>query len=306
MTIVLNPYSEPEAWLDRLGPMLPDDDLLLWPETGEPSEVEFVIAWRLPRAAMQEFVNLQAVLSLSAGAEQWQSEGMPDVPVVRLADPAMSKEMAGYAVHWVMRHQRRFAEIIAQQRRGEWSEPPSTPAWDYDVGILGYGTIGATIGHAFRELDYRVSGWSRSGPSEPGVTHYAGTEQLDDFLGSVDAVVNVLPSTPETTGLLTGDRLAAMRPGSVLVNLGRGTVLDEDALIEALDDGPLGAAVLDVTDPEPPAADSPLWSHPAVVLTPHIAGRTRLETSSELVVDNITRIRNGQDPSPLLDRSRGY
>ncbi len=292
--------------MSRLGTMLPDDELLLWPELGDPAEVEFVIGWRLPRATMQSLVDLRAVLSLSAGAEQWQLDGMPDVPVVRLADPAMSSEMAGYAVHWVMRHQRRFDLVIDQQRRKEWSEPDSTPAWGYDVGILGYGTIGATIGQAFGELGYRISGWSRSRRSEPGVTHYAGAEQLDGFLAGVDAVVNVLPSTPETTRLLDRDRLAAMRPGSILVNLGRGTVLDEEALIDALDDGPLGAAVLDVTDPEPPSADSPLWTHPGVVLTPHIAGRTRLETSSELVVANIERIRRGEDPYPLLDRSRGY
>lgn len=306
MTIVVNPYSQREAWIERLGAMLPDDELRLWPDTGDAATVEFAIAWRLPRATMHSFTNLRAVLSLSAGAEQWQQEGMPDVPIVRLADPAMSSEMAAYAVHWVMHHQRRFDVILEQQRQGIWDEPPSTPAWDYNVGVLGYGTIGMTIGHAFKQLGYQVSGWSRSGRSEPGVTHYAGAEQLVEFLGAVDAVVNVLPSTPETTKLLDRPRLAAMRPGSVLVNIGRGTVLDEFALVEALDGGPLGAAVLDVTDPEPPPADSPLWNHPGVVLTPHVAGRTRLETSSELVVANIARIRSGEEPFPLLDRSVGY
>ena len=130
--------------------------------------------------------------------------------------------------------------------------------------------------------------------------------QLEAFLGDCDAVIDVLPSTDETRHVLDAERLAQFTEGSLLVNIGRGTTVDEVALLDALDSGPIAAAVLDVTDPEPPAEDSPLWQHPKVTLTPHVAGRTRLETSVALVVANIARIRSGEAPFPLLDRTRGY
>ena len=231
---------------------------------------------------------------------------MPDVPVVRLNDPAMADEMAAYALHFVIGHQRAMATVRVHQREHVWQEPFTTPSWDFRVGILGYGSIGRRIGDAFAALGYPVRAWSRTERETPGVVHYAGRQQLSAFLADCDAVVNVLPSTPETRHALDESTLAEFRDGSILVNIGRGATVDEASLLDALDRGPLAAAVLDVTDPEPPDAASPLWDHPQVTLTPHISGRTRLETSARLVVDNIERIRSGRLPFPLLDRARGY
>jgi len=306
VSIVVNPYSNPERWFAHLQELLPDDELHVWPEVGEPSEVEFVIAWRLPRGVVRTFENLRFILSLSAGAEQWLVDGMPEIPVVRLEDPSMSDEMAAYALHWVIRHQRSFELMVDQQGDRVWHEPPSVPAWDFRVGILGYGLIGARIGRAFAELGHPVRGWSRTGGPAAGVVRYEGVGQLEAFLGDCDAVIDVLPSTDETRHVLDAERLAQFTEGSLLVNIGRGTTVDEVALLDALDSGPIAAAVLDVTDPEPPAEDSPLWQHPKVTLTPHVAGRTRLETSVALVVANIARIRSGEAPFPLVDRTRGY
>ena len=307
MSIVLNPYRRDEEWSDVFAELLPDDEIHLWPELGDPEEVEFVVAWRMPRAALAQLPNLRAILSLGAGAEQWQKDGMPDVPVVRLADPAMSNEMASYALHWVIHLQRRFDLSVGLQRSHRWEEPEYTQAWAFPVGILGYGTIGSRIGRFFVELGHPVHAWSRSGGSSEGVEHYAGLDELGDFLGASRAVVNVLPSTPETTGLLTRERFGQFAEDSIFVNIGRGSVVEnEDDLVEAIDNGPLRAAVLDVTDPEPPAPDSPLFDHPAVFLTAHVAGSTQVRSAATLVADNIGRIRRGEEPFPLLDRARGY
>ena len=306
VSIVVNPYSEPERWLAHLQTLLPDDELHAWPETGDPDAVEFVIGWRLPRATVRSFVNLRYVLSLSAGAEQWLVDGMPDVPVVRLEDPSMSDEMAAYSLYWVMHHQRSFDRALDHQRAREWREPASVPAWEHRVGILGFGLIGARIARAFSDLGYPVRGWSRTGRRGEIGVQYAGADQLASFLGDSDSVINVLPSTGQTRHVLDAARLDQFTEGSLLVNIGRGATVDEAALVAALDDGPIDAAVLDVTDPEPPDEDSPLWDHPRVTLTPHVAGRTRLETAATLVVENIERIRNGDAPFPLLDRGRGY
>ena len=120
-------------------------------------------------------------------------------------------------------------------------------------------------------------------------------------------MVNVLPSTDATTGLLSAERLAQFAPGSIFVNIGRGTVLGDEAdLIAALESGPPKAAVLDVTDPEPPAEGSPLYTHPQVTLTPHISGMTQVRSAARLIAANVARLRAGQEPFPLLDRTRGY
>lgn len=307
MSIVLNPWARDEEWLEALSQMLPDEHISLWPECPDPAEVEFVIAWRMKRADLATFTSLRAILSLGAGAEQWQKDGTPDVDIVRLADPAMSDEMAAYALHWVIRLQRRFDVMAEQQAAGAWELVDWPQAPGFRVGILGYGTIGSRIGRAFSDLGYPVNAWSRSGTSDVAVQSFAGADELSDFLGSSDAVINVLPNTEATAGLLDADRLAQFANGSIFVNIGRGTVLSSEAdLLHALDTGPLRAVVLDVTDPEPPAPDSPLFAHPAVHLTPHVAGSTQVRTASRLIADNIMRVRAGERPFPLVDRTRGY
>lgn len=306
MTILLNPFSRPDEWLFHLSDLLPDENVVLWPDIADPVDVEFLVAWMMRRSDLSSFSSLQAILSLGAGTEQWQKDGTPDVPVVRLADPEMASEMAAYALYWVLNFQREFATAAAQQERKVFKQPAYTQASEFPIGILGYGTIGSRVGQAFWDLGYPVNAWSRSGGESPSVTHYGGLQQLDDFLSDSMAVVNVLPSTEATTGLLDAARFSAFADGSVLVNMGRGTVLDNQALMDALDSGPLRAAVLDVTSPEPLEPDSLMWTHPNLHLTPHIAGATQVRSAARLIAANIKRMRAGEEAFPLLDRGRGY
>ncbi len=306
MTVVLNPFSRHQEWLKHVSEELPGENVVLWPDVDDPSDVQFLVAWLMRRSDLATFTNLEAILSLGAGTEQWQKDGTPDVPVVRLADPEMASEMAAYALYWVLHFQREFSKTPGQQANKVFQQPPYTQTAQFPVGILGYGTIGARVGQAFADLGYPINAWSRSGGDSESVTHYQGLAQLDDFLANSMAAVNVLPSTEATTGLLDAKRFAALPAGSVFVNMGRGTVLDNEALMEALDSGPLRAAVLDVTSPEPLPEDSPLWSHPNLHLTPHIAGATQVSSASKLVAANIRRMLSGEEPFPLLDRSRGY
>ena len=306
MSILLNPYGQSDEWADAFARELPDEMIHVWPDCPDPADVEMLIAWRMRRDDLATFVNLRAILSMGAGAEQWQKEGSPEVPIVRLHDPTMSDDMAAYAVHWVLRLQRCFDVTDAQQRRGIWQEVHYPPASQYPVGVLGFGRIGRRVAEAFIALGHPVNAWSRSGGSGEGIAHYAGAGELEAFLGASDAVVNVLPSTPDTMGLMHAETFGWMRDGSVFVNMGRGSLVVEDDLIAALDGGRPRAAVLDVTEVEPTPPDSPLWTHPGVTLTPHIAGVTRIDTSAAIIAANVRRIRAGEQPFPVVDRSLGY
>lgn len=307
VSIIVNPWSRGEEWLEELRAALPTEEIHLWPECPDRDAVEFVVAWRMRRAELATFTGLRAILSLGAGAEQWQKDGTPGVDIVRLADPALSNEMAAYALYWVIRLQRHLDVIEDQQQHGLWEPVDYVPAPRFRVGILGYGTIGGRIGRAFSDLGYPVNTWSRSGTDDASVQSFQGVDELESFLGSSDAVINVLPNTEATTGLLDASRFGSFAPGAVLINIGRGTVLSSEAdLIDALDNGPLRAAVLDVTEPEPPAPDSALFTHPQVYLTPHIGGKTQVRTACRLVAANIVRVQRGERPFPLVERSRGY
>lgn len=285
---------------------MPDEDLRVWPDIGDRDEIDYLVAWRMSRADLATMPNLKAILCTGAGTEQWQKPGI-EVPIVRLADPEMANEMAAYALAWVIRHQRGFRDAEASQRKGAWEAPPYKQPYEYHVGVLGYGEIGSRIGRAFASLGYQVNAWTRSGRDEPNVNHFAGIDELDSFLAASDAVINVLPSTDATSGLLTADRLAQFRDGSIFVNVGRGTILaSESDLIAALDQGPLAAAVLDVTDPEPPVQGSPLYTHSSVTLTAHLSGATQIRSAASLIAANVARLRAGDPAFPLLDRSIGY
>ncbi len=313
MSIVVNPASRPDEWMAALAAELPDEELYLWPQVGNPGSVEYVLAWEMALDDLAGFPNLKAVFSLGAGVDQWltlaEHDELGSVDVVRLVDPAMSDQMAAYALYWVLHYQRGFDQVAGLRRQRQFKPPSLTDSSDHTVGILGHGSIGRRVGQAFIDLGYPINAWTRSGDRghpDPKITHFVGREQLDDFLAASRAVVNVLPNTEETSGLLDRDRLAAFSSGSVFINMGRGTVVSESDLLKALDGGPLRAAVLDVTDPEPPPSTSELFEHPKVVLTGHSAGVTVVSTASQVIGDNIRRLRRGQAAFPLLDPERGY
>lgn len=290
-----------------LGELLPSEELWLWPDCPDPGEVEMLVAWRMRRDDLATFTNLTHILSMGAGTEQWQREGSPDVAIVRLADPNMSTEMAAYALHWVVHFQRDFHVRFGADDLAEWGERTAPPPSEYPVGILGFGTIGRRIGEAFQHLGYPVNAWSRSGTDAEGVVSFAGLKELASFLAASNAVISVLPNTDATRGLLTAERFGQFRPGATFVNIGRGSVVDSETdLLAAVDAGQLGAVVLDVTNPEPPAQDTPLLAHPSVVITPHISGTTQIASAAELIAANIERIRAGEAPFPLVDKSVGY
>ena len=306
VSVMLNPTAERRRWRDILTRELPDEHIQLWPDVTDPDSVEFAVFWHHDPADLLRYRRLRTILSVSAGVEQFLGGAYPDLPIVRLSDPAMADEMAAYAVHWVVHFHRRMDTYLELQAVPEWRPIRTVDAHGFPVGILGYGVMGRRVGEALTRLGYPVGAWTRSGGHDPDITHHCGPAGLERMLGSSAAVINILPLTPETEELMNARRFAWCKPGALYMSMGRGGTTVESDLLAALDRGPLGKAVLDVTSAEPLPAGSPLWNHPRVRITPHASGFTRARTAAPVVAANIRRIRRGEQPFPLYQPGRGY
>ena len=216
-----------------------------------------------------------------------------DVPLCRVVDEDFRHGMFEYALWGVLWFQRRFDRALAHQRERVWKMYPQRAAADYHVGVMGLGEIGGYIADQLARLGYRVSGWSRSEKQLAGVTCYRGEEALDSFLGSLDGLINLLPLTAQTRGILAAQLFNRLPAGAVLINCGRGEHMVNEDVLAALESGQLAGAVLDVFPQEPLPADDPLWRHPQVVITPHMASAAPAEVIARQLLENIQRQRRG-------------
>ncbi len=303
-------YDDPEAWRAALAACLPGEAFRVWPdEVGNPEDVEFVLAWGPKRGELARFPNLKAIFSLGAGVEHlFRDPGLPQgIPVVRLVDPGLTLRMTEYVVHWVLHFHRGFHAYAQSQGRGEWRQRPAPPPPEKRrVGVLGLGTLGGDAAQTLAALGFDVAGWSRSPKDLNGVRCCAGEDAFPAFLSGLDIAVCLLPLTDETRGLIDRQALAALPRGACLINAGRGPQVVEQDLLDALDTGHLEAAALDVFEIEPLAGGHPFWTHPKVIVTPHIASQTSPDTAAPEIAANIRRIRAGEVPYPIADREKGY
>ena len=284
--------------VEVLGPELPAD----------PAAVEYVAAWRPPDGLFARLPRLRAVFALGAGVDGLlaRSDLLPSVALLKLADAGMAAQMLEYALIGVLAWQRRLGEYALLQQRRQWQPLPPRQRHEVRVSVLGLGRIGSEVASGLARLGYGTSGWSRSVHAIEGVHCCSGDAALADLLPRTDVLVNMLPSTAQTRGLLGRRQLALLPRGANVVHASRGDQLDAAALLELLDSGHLGAAWLDVFATEPLPPDSPLWTHPRVHITPHVAAVTLVEPAVAQVADNLRRLLRGQSPANQVDRARGY
>lgn len=299
-------YTE-EQLAEELRALAPGADIRPISAPGNLEEVTVLAVSALKGDLPAQLPNLQLVQKLGAGVDSIVAHpGLaPHVRVARLKPQEPAQEIAEYCLAYVLRSQRNMAQHAASQARSTW-EPlaPKRPA-ETTVGVLGLGHIGGMTARLMRDMRFRVLGWSRSPKEIKGVDCRHGGAALPQMLGECDYVCSILPSTPATRGLMDAGMLAAMKPDAVLINAGRGDLVDEAALAAALDKGTPGHAVLDVVSKEPLPADSPLWTHPQVTITPHVSG-WHLGDAMKDVVENLRRLEAGQDLLHEVDRKRGY
>ena len=285
----------------------PDLPFHIWPNTGEADQVRYLAAWVPPQDIGLRFPNLELFFSTGAGVDQFDLATLPpELPVVRMAEPGVIAGMVEYATMAVLALHRDLPTYIRQQRDRQWAAHRVYPAAKRRVGVLGLGVLGCAVLDQLRTFGFQLAGWSRTRREVDGVACYAGREELPAMLASTDILVCLLPLTQETRGILDAALFQHLPRGASLVHVGRGAHLDHQALLDALETGCLSGAVVDVTDPEPLPPEHPFWTHPKILLTPHIASMTQPETGVEQVLDNIRRHEAGAPLIGLVDRTRGY
>lgn len=297
-------YSQ---WKQLLQRELPDLDVRRAEDIEDPSQVRYALVWKPPIRFFHRWPNLELVINLGAGVDALVSrDDLPDVAVTRLSDPNMARMMAGYVLFAVLRYAREIPFFERMQREAQWCyRHPRSPE-TLRIGVLGLGELGKRAAEELARQGFSVAGWSRSPKRLEGIECYHGLDSLSAFLADCEILVVMLPSTPDTRGLLDAERLAALPRGASLINVSRGDIIDETALIEQLQSGHLGAATLDVFAKEPLEASSPLWGMQQVLITPHLASVALPDSAAAQVAENIRRLRQGKPPHHRVDLQRGY
>lgn len=271
-----------------------------------PSDVDYIVY--APNSDVQDFTpftRAKAVLNLWAGVENIVGNQTLKIPLARMVDPGLTKGM----VEWVTGHVLRYhlgMDIDITRKDTAWQPrtPPLAP--ERSVVVLGLGALGQAVSASLLGLGFDVTGWSRSSKDIKGVRCLHGTGGLHDALGRAEIAVLLLPDTPATENTLNADTLALLPKGAHIINPGRGPLIDDDALLAALDSDHIAHATLDVFRIEPLPSDHPYWAHPHVTVTPHIAAETRASTASQVIAENIRRGENGESFLHLVDRKLGY
>jgi glyoxylate/hydroxypyruvate reductase A len=303
----------PERWKRRFDEVCADRPVWLLPGgNGDPAEVHYAAVWKPAAGELAAFTNLRVIFNLGAGVDALMADqSLPKVPLVRVAVGDLTRRMTEYVTLHVLMHHRQEPYLRASQRVKRWQPRFQWPAGAVSVGIMGLGVLGSDAALTLKRLGFRVGGWSNHAKAIPGIECFHGRGELDAFLRRTDILVCLLPLTPGTQYILNGDLFAKLNRSSpmgapVVINAGRGGLQNEVDVLACLDDGTLGGVSLDVYATEPLPPDSPFWSHPKVVLTPHNAADTDPDEISRYVARQIAGFEAGERLENVVDPARGY
>ncbi|KWN17063.1 2-hydroxyacid dehydrogenase [Burkholderia ubonensis] len=307
-----SPHQEADAWRDELAQALPEAELRAW-QPGDTAAADYALVWRAPRELFAPRDGLRAIFNLGAGVDallafERAHPGTlpPHVPLVRLEDSGMAQQMVEYVTHAVLRYLRRFDEYDALQRERRWHVLDPHPRTTFTVAVLGLGVLGAQVAQALAGLGLPVRGYSRSPKQLDGIETFAGDGALDACVDGAKVLVNLLPSTPDTDGILCARTFARLAPGAYVINVARGAHLAEADLLDALASGRVAAATLDVFQHEPLPDDHPFWRAPRITITPHSSAETLRAEAVEQIAGKIRAFERGEPVSGIVDYARGY
>jgi len=303
--------AKPASWAEYEAPLrraLDDAGLAytLSLDTDDPATVDYLVyAPNGPVTDFTPFTRAKAVLGLWAGVESIVGNKTLKIPLTRMVDYGLTEGMVEWVTGHVLRHHLGMDRHILGQD-GQWRDFVPPLARDRTVAVLGLGALGGACAQALAALNFNVVGWSRTQKDIAGITCMSGNNGLDQTLAQAEIVILLLPLTAGTENLLNAQRLSQMPKAAVIINPGRGPLIDDDALLAALDTGQISHATLDVFRIEPLPANHPYWAHPQVTVTPHIASETRPDSSARVIAENIRRNEADEPLLHLVDRNAGY
>lgn len=300
------------SWANSFRKALTPYPVVLRGDDFDPADVRYIFVWKPKADAFEGLTGLEAILSLGAGVDAlMQHPNLPDLPVVRFVDEDLSQRMSDYVVAHVTMHHRQYTRFHRDQKARNWTQFYPPAAGETTVGIMGMGVLGQDAVRRLKPLGFSLRSWSRTPKTVEGVECFAGDEGFDAFLAGTDILVNLLPLTPGTAGILNTETFSKLRRGGleggpVIVNAARGGHQREADIVGALTDGTLGAASLDVFEVEPLPKDSPLWDIENCYITPHIAAISNEKSGVRYFSRIIEDHRAGKALINVVDRARGY
>ena len=283
-----------------------DLDIRLWPEVGNPQDIDYVITWNHPAGELLKFANLKVIASYGAGVDHiFKDPDLPEnVAITRLVDSSLSGQMCEYIAGAILNRRLRLTEYREYQAAAAWAPKKTRPG--NVVCILGLGNIGHHVAQYLTELNFTVRGWSQSQKDLKNIDTFHGRSQLAQAIAPADYIVCLLPLTPDTADILDKSLFNTAKEGAYLINAGRGGHLNEDDLLNALYQGHLSGACLDVFRTEPLPDDHPFWRHPNIYLTPHIASQTDIDQAVAQFLENHQNMTNNRPLLNPVDPTKGY
>lgn len=303
--------AECDRWLDALAAAMPAHHVIVDTGAVEPARIEVAIVANPPAGSLRGLPSLRLIQSLWAGVDRLLADRTlpPDVPIARMVDPALADAMVETTLWAVLSLHRGYFVYQQRQRQAVWRQHAQRRADEIGVTVLGLGAMGLACAQALARRGYRVAGWTRgtgASSSVAGIEPLAGRRELDNRLPFSDIVLNLLPLTPDTRGLLNAKFFAALPPHASIINFGRGAHVVEPDLMAALDSGQLRHAVLDVFESEPLPAGHRFWQHPRVTVLPHAAALTDPRSAARVVAANVQALVEGRRIAFQVERARGY
>ncbi|MBT5109001.1 MAG: glyoxylate/hydroxypyruvate reductase A [Rhodospirillaceae bacterium] len=299
--------GDADAWRATFKAQLPDLEIRIWPDAGDPAEIEYLAFMRPDFDVLPAFPNLKAMFSRSAGVEPFINHpNLPKAPLGKVEPSGGDPMMTEYVIMHVLRFHRDMPAYQTRQAKKEWVRTTITRPDERRIGFLGYGMMAKAPALVLKSLEFNVSAWVRTPKENAEVQIFHGADQLEPFLNQTDIAVCLLPLTKETEGIFCARTFAMMPKGAMLINVGRGKHVVDADLIDALDSGQLSYAALDALWPEPLPPESPLWLHPKVTVMPHVARRPTVAQLATEIVANIQRLDAGETLLQEIDAAAGY
>lgn len=300
--------KDPKPWATGLQAKLVDTPVEIYPHISNYSKVTYALCWKPAPQVLAKFAHLVVVQSVGASVEHiTRTQHLPPgVQLARIVDENLSHDMWEFLLAGVLAHLKNFTIYRQQQQNQSWQQQPYKTIGTSTVAVLGLGKIGAYVAQKFGVLGFRVVGWSGSEKKLPKVQSYTGNEGLTTCLNNADILINLLPLTNATENILCRENLLKSKPGTFLINAGRGEHLVDDDLLELLNQGHLSGALLDVFRQEPLPKDHSFWAHPKIQITPHVASLTNKDSALRQIVDNYKNHLAGKPLQNVVSLKKGY